>query len=185
MSVIAAVTKSIIPLTLLPRVKSPVSFYDLEYTDINGEKKSMSDFKGKHVLIVNTASKCGFTYQYEGLQDFYKQYSDKVEILGFPCNQFRQQEPGDTKEIADFCEIQYGVKFPLTQKIDVKGPNQHPVYRWLCSRAENGVLESTVEWNFQKYWVDDTGALRAVFYTNVKPSGKAFHKLAKQIIENR
>lgn len=185
MSVVVAIAKSLIPNTILPRVEAPVSFYDLEFTDIHGNKRSMDEFKGKNLLIVNTASKCGFTYQYEGLQELYKKFNGDVEILGFPCNQFKKQEPGGNGEIAEFCEIQFGVKFPMASKVDVKGEKIHPVYKWLTSKEQNGVLSSEVEWNFQKYWIDGTGALRSVVYTRVKPSGKKFLTLAEALINEK
>ncbi|TXC75593.1 glutathione peroxidase [Luteibaculum oceani] len=185
MSVVAAIAKSIIPNTILPRVEAPVSFYDLQFLDINGDLRSMQEFKGKHLLIVNTASKCGFTYQYEGLQELYKTYKEDLEIIGFPCNQFKKQEPAGNDQIAEFCELQFGVKFPMASKIDVKGDNVHPVYNWLTKKEQNGILSSEVEWNFQKYWIDDIGALRAVVYTNVKPNGKKFLKLAEELINEK
>jgi len=137
--------------------QTPKSFYELSYTDIEGNTVSMSQFKGKYVLCVNVASKCGHTPQYAKLQKLYDQHKDKLVIIGFPCNQFLGQEPGSEKEISDFCEKNYGVTFPLASKIDVKGGNQHPVYTWLMNKAANGVSDDKVEWNFHKVLVSSEG----------------------------
>jgi glutathione peroxidase len=136
---------------------TPKSFYDLSYTDIEGKTQAMSDFKGKYVLCVNVASKCGHTPQYAKLQKLYEQHKEKLVIVGFPCNQFLGQEPGTEKDISEFCEKNYGVSFPLSSKIDVKGGNQHPVYTWLTNKASNGVSDDKVEWNFHKVLVSPEG----------------------------
>jgi glutathione peroxidase len=136
---------------------TPKSFYDLSYTDIEGKTQAMSDFKGKYVLCVNVASKCGHTPQYAKLQKLYEQHKEKLVIIGFPCNQFLGQEPGTEKDISEFCEKNYGVSFPLSSKIDVKGGNQHPVYTWLTNKASNGVSDDKVEWNFHKVLVSPEG----------------------------
>jgi glutathione peroxidase len=136
---------------------TPKSFYDLSYTDIEGKTQLMSDYKGKYVLCVNVASKCGHTPQYAKLQKLYEQHKEKLVIVGFPCNQFLGQEPGTEKDISDFCEKNYGVSFPLSSKIDVKGGNQHPVYTWLTNKASNGVSDDKVEWNFHKVLVSPEG----------------------------
>src|SRR5210317_2154929 len=127
------------------------SFYDFTVKDISGEDYPLSQLKGKKVLVVNTASKCGFTPQYKGLQELYDKYgSEDFMIIGFPANNFMRQEPGSDEEIATFCSVNYGVTFPMMSKISVKGDDQHPVYRWLTSKSENGVENSKVSWNFQK-----------------------------------
>jgi glutathione peroxidase len=136
---------------------TPSSFHDLTYTDIDGNTVKMSSFKGKYVLCVNVASKCGHTPQYAKLQALYEKHKDKLVIIGFPCNQFLGQEPGTEKEIAEFCDKNYGVTFPLAAKVDVKGGNQHPVYTWLMNKAANGVSDDKVEWNFHKVLVSPEG----------------------------
>ena len=136
------------------------SFHDFSAKTISGEILNFSVFKGKKVLIVNTASKCGFTPQYEDLEKLYKEYGgDNFEIIGFPANNFMRQEPGTDEEIKEFCEVNYGVTFQMMSKISVKGKDIHPVYKWLTSKEENGVLDSKVSWNFQKYMIDENGNL--------------------------
>jgi glutathione peroxidase len=137
--------------------QTPKSFYELSYTDIDGKSVSMSSYKGKYVLCVNVASKCGHTPQYSKLQALYEKHKDKVVIIGFPCNQFLGQEPGSEKEIVEFCSKNYGVTFPLSSKIDVKGKDQHPVYTWLMNKDANGVSDDKVEWNFHKVLVSPEG----------------------------
>ncbi len=141
--------------------KTPsMSFDQLSATDINGKPFSMAQLKGHKVMVVNTASKCGFTPQYKQLEELYERYKDKgFIIIGFPSNDFGQQEPGDEKEIATFCEKNYGVTFPMMSKIETKGAGQSPVYAWLTQKKENGVLDSEVKWNFQKYLIDEQGHL--------------------------
>ncbi|CAM1346092.1 glutathione peroxidase [Tenacibaculum crassostreae] len=153
------------------------SLYDMEIKDINGEKLDLQQFKGKKLLFVNVASKCGFTNQYEGLQELYAAYKDKLVVLGLPCNQFGGQEPGTTSEIKSFCSLTYGVNFPMTEKIEVKGENQHPIYQWLTQKEKNGKMNSSVKWNFQKYLVDEEGRLIDVFYSVTKPMSKKITKL--------
>ena len=137
--------------------QTPKSFYELTYKDIDGNAVSMSSYKGKYVLCVNVASKCGHTPQYSKLQALYGKHKDKLVIIGFPCNQFLGQEPGSEKEIEEFCTKNYGVTFPLSSKIDVKGKEQHPVYTWLMTKDVNGVSDDKVEWNFHKVLVSPEG----------------------------
>ena len=126
--------------------------------------------KGKKVLIVNTASKCGYTPQYADLEKLYEQYGGKdFTIIGFPANNFNNQEPGSNEEIRQFCTRNYGVTFPMMAKISVKGDDMHPLYQWLTSKAKNGVMNSEVKWNFQKYLIDKNGKLLAKFDSNVNP----------------
>ena len=146
-----------------------MSFYDLTINSIDGKEMHMSDFKGKYVLCVNVASKCGYTPQYEDLEKLYEQYQGKLVIVGFPCNQFLGQEPGTSEEIVSFCQKNYGVTFPLTEKIDVKGKNQHGVYQWLTQQSLNGVADGTVKWNFHKFLVSPEGEWLAEFPSGVKP----------------
>ena len=147
----------------------PQTFHELTVTGIDGEPIRMADFQGKYVLCVNVASKCGFTPQYKGLQALYEKYQDKLVIIGFPSNQFLMQEPGSEEEIATFCEINYGVTFPLTEKIKVKGGGQHPVYAWLTQKKYNGVSDAKVSWNFNKFLISPEGKWLAHFPSKVEP----------------
>lgn len=141
-------------------VNGQKSFYDFVVTDIHGNEYDLAQLQGKKVLIVNTASKCGFTPQYEDLEKLYRDYSDKgLVILGFPSNDFAGQEPGNNEEIATFCSTKFDVTFPLMSKIVIKGENKHPLYQWLTQASENGVEDSKVLWNFQKYMIDEHGML--------------------------
>lgn len=140
------------------KVTGMKTLHDFKATTIDGEIFDMAQLKGKKVMIVNVASKCGYTPQYKQLQELYENYKDKgFVILGFPCNQFMGQEPGTEEEIKTFCEKNYGVTFPLFSKIDVKGNDQHPIYQWLTQKALNGVEDSEVSWNFNKYLIDENG----------------------------
>lgn len=147
------------------------NFYDNDFkiNDIDGNPINTKEWKGKKVLLVNVASKCGYTPQYEDLQKLHEKYSDKLTIIGFPCNQFLHQEPGTAEEIKSFCTKNYGVTFKITEKIDVKGENQHPIYQWLTEKENNGVEDSKVKWNFQKYLLDENGKLIKHFDSGVKP----------------
>lgn len=146
------------------------NFYDLKIPTLDEQDTiDFSSFKGKKVLLVNVASKCGYTPQYEGLQKLYETYKDSLVIIGFPCNQFMGQEPGSKEEIADFCSLNYGVEFPLSTKIDVKGSDIHPVYAWLTQKALNGKDDYKVSWNFNKFVIDESGNLVAHFGSNTKP----------------
>jgi glutathione peroxidase len=149
------------------------SFYDYKVKTLYGEDFDLSQLKGKKVLVVNTASKCGFTPQYEGLQALYEKYGgDHFEIIGFPANNFMHQEPGTHEEIANFCKLNYGVTFPMMEKISVKGKDIHPLYKWLTTKEENGVLDSKVSWNFQKYMIDENGRLVGTLAPKVKPKSQ-------------
>jgi glutathione peroxidase len=131
----------------------PKNFYELKAISLQGKEISMDTYKGKVVLIVNTASKCGFTPQYAGLEELYQKYKDKgLVILGFPCNQFLKQEPGTSEEIQNFCQINYGVSFQMFEKIDVNGPHTHPIYRFL-----KNALPGKITWNFNKFLLDKNG----------------------------
>ncbi len=147
------------------------SFYDLKTNTIDGKEFSFSSLKGKKVMIVNTASKCGFTPQYEDLEKVYKAYKDKnFVIIGFPANNFNKQEPGTNADIKEFCTKNYGVSFPMMEKISVKGEDMDPVYHWLTEKKLNGKIDSSVKWNFQKYLIDENGNLVDVAYSIEKPS---------------
>jgi len=143
--------------------------YDFSLTGTDGKEINLNAFKGKKILFVNVASKCGYTPQYEGLQKLYEQNKENLVIIGLPCNQFMNQEPGTNEEIQTFCKKNYGVTFPITQKIYVKGDKIHPLYNWLTRKELNGVEDSKVKWNFQKYLIDEEGALIRVFGSKVKP----------------
>lgn len=136
------------------------SFYDFTVTTIDGTEFPLSQLKGKKVLVVNTASKCGYTPQYEDLEALYLKYGgDKFTIIGFPANNFMGQEPGSDAEIKEFCTSNYGVTFPMMSKISVKGKDIAPLYQWLTSKDENGVMDAPVKWNFQKFMIDENGNL--------------------------
>jgi len=133
------------------------NFYQFSATNLQGKEVSMDDFEGKTVLVVNTASKCGFTPQYAGLEELYEKYRDNgLVVLGFPCNQFGSQEPGTEKEIAEGCLINYGVSFPMFSKIDVNGKNAHPIFKFL-KKELGGTLGSSIKWNFTKFLIDSQG----------------------------
>ena len=147
------------------------TIYQFKVEDINGETFDLSSLKGKKVMIVNTASKCGFTPQYAELQRIYEQYKyDDFVIIGFPSNDFGNQEPGSNEEISEFCQKNYGVDFPMMAKITVKGEEKHPLYQFLTEKSKNGFKNSEVKWNFQKYLIDRDGKLVAVKDSNVVPS---------------
>ena len=134
------------------------NIYNFSCTNVNGEEISLSDYSGKALLIVNTASKCGFTPQYQGLQDLYKEYSGKgLEILGFPCNQFGNQEPGSDKEISLFCSAKYDITFPLFSKIEVNGPAAHPLFKFLTSSKPGLLGSEKIKWNFTKFLINKSG----------------------------
>ena len=149
------------------------SIYQFSVPGLEGNTIDFASFKGKKILIVNTASKCGYTPQYEGLEKVYEQYKDKLVIIGFPCNQFGGQEAGTNEEIADFCKKNYGVSFPLADKIDVKGSNAAPIYQWLTQKSKNGILDASISWNFNKFLIDENGKMMAYFPSNVKPDSES------------
>jgi len=146
------------------------TLHDFKVITLEGKDFNMAQLKGKKVLIVNTASKCGNTPQYEGLQELYERYGgEDFVIIGFPANNFLKQEPGTSEEIREFCSINYGVTFPMMAKISVKGKDMHPVYQWLTQKELNGFKDSGVKWNFQKYLVDEEGRLVGMFSPKTKP----------------
>ena len=134
-----------------------MNFYDFSAKKISGKEISMNEFKGKIILVVNTASKCGLTPQFKELEEIYKEYKEKgVEILGFPCNQFAKQDSGNNKEINEFCQLNYGVSFNMFEKIDVNGKDTHPIYQYLKNETK-GVLSKEIKWNFTKFLIDTEG----------------------------
>ncbi|WP_395044414.1 glutathione peroxidase [Flavobacterium sp.] len=147
------------------------NIYQFKVLDLSGKEFDFADLKGKKILIVNTASKCGFTPQYKELELLYEQYKDKnFVIVGFPANNFGQQEPGTNKEIGEFCQRNYGVTFPMMSKISVKGKTMHELYQFLTQKSKNGLQDSEVEWNFQKYLINEKGELDKVISPKVLPT---------------
>lgn len=153
------------------QIENQPSIYDSSFTinDLNGNPIDLKKFKGKKILFVNVASECGFTPQYADLQKLHETYQDQLTVIGLPCNQFGKQEPGTPEEIHEFCSVNFGVTFLLTEKIEVKGNNQHPLYQWLTDEKKNGLKNSSVKWNFQKYVLDENGRLIDVYYSITKP----------------
>ncbi len=149
--------------------ESKGSIYDFTMTAIDGEEIALSKYKGKKVLIVNTASECGFTPQYESLQKLHETHGDQIVILGFPANNFGQQEPGSNLEIAKFCEANYGVTFQMFSKISVKGDDMDPLYQWLSDKDKNGWNDEAPGWNFCKYLVDEKGQLTKYYASAIDP----------------
>ena len=171
---ISAVGLILLSFVIYPPSKSQsqgkMNFYDFTVSDIEGKTFEFSQLKGKKVMIVNTASRCGYTPQYKQLEELYDTYKGKdFLIIGFPANNFGGQEPGTNEEIATFCEKKYGVSFPMMSKISVTGNDQHKLYQWLTQKKMNGKMDSEVRWNFQKYLVDDSGNLVDVLYSGTSP----------------
>lgn len=160
-------------ITLTHVVVAQKSFHDFKTKTLTGEEFDLSSLKGKKILVVNTASKCGLTPQYKDLEALYKKYKDQnFIVIGFPANNFMNQEPGTAEEIAEFCEMNYGVTFPMMKKLSVKGKDQDPIYNWLTSKDLNGKLDSEVKWNFQKYLIDENGNLVDMIPPKEKPDSK-------------
>jgi glutathione peroxidase len=151
-------------------------FYSFKVSSLEGKEVDLSQFKGKKVLVVNVASECGYTPQYAELQQLYAEHGDKVTVLGFPANNFGGQEPGSSEEIAAFCEKNYGVTFPMFEKISVAGDDQHPLYRWLSDKSQNGVTDEDPTWNFCKYLLDEQGQVLAFFPSKVSPLDESIVK---------
>lgn len=145
------------------------SIFDFNFIDIEGNEISFEAFRGKKILIVNVASRCGFTSQYQQLQELYDHYKENIEIIAFPCNDFGGQEPEDEVNIKQFCTMNYGVNFTVTSKINIKSQPVNDIYSWLCNKSENKVMDSEVSWNFQKYFLDENGSLINVFSSATSP----------------
>ena len=164
------------------RTRKPIenqpSIYDtnIRINDLKGQPIDFKKFRGKKLLIVNVASECGFTPQYKELQELHELYKDKVTVIGLPCNQFGNQEPGTPEQIQSFCSLNYGVNFLMTEKIEVKGEGMHPLYQWLTEEKNNGLKNSSVKWNFQKYLLDENGRLIDVYYSITKPLSESITK---------
>lgn len=146
--------------------------YDFEAQSITGQSVKLDQFKGQVLLIVNTASKCGFTPQFEGLEGLWKSYQGKgLTVLGFPCNQFGSQDPGSDSEIASFCQLNYGVSFPMMSKVDLNGPNAHPLYQWLVKEAPGILGTKAIKWNFTKFLIGKDGQVLGRYAPTDKPAG--------------
>jgi glutathione peroxidase len=162
------------------KAKVGSEIYEIQLLTLNEQEKiDLEAFKGKYLLFVNVASKCGYTPQYDGLQALYGAYIEKLVVIGLPCNQFGFQEPGDSAQIAAFCTSDYSVTFPITEKLDVKGVNQHPIYTWLTSKKHNQVGDYIVNWNFNKFLVSPEGVLLGYFESKVKPQSDEIISLIK------
>ncbi|KZX82360.1 glutathione peroxidase [Oleiphilus sp. HI0009] len=157
------------------------AIYDIEVTTIKGETKSLSDYKGKTLLVVNTASKCGFTPQFKGLESLYETYKEQgLEILGFPCNQFLSQDPGSDSQISEFCELNYGVTFPMFSKVDVNGPDTHPLFSLLKTNAKGMLGSEKIKWNFTKFLVNAEGEILKRYAPKTEP--KAIEQDIKDLL---
>ncbi len=156
---------------------TPKSIHVFKVTAIDGGTIDFAQFKGKKILIVNTASECGYTPQYKALQQLYSRYKDKLVVVGFPANNFGQQEPGSNQTIQAFCTKNYGVDFPMAAKISVKGSDMAPIYRWLTNQSENGVLNTTITWNFNKFLLNEQGHLLQKFESSVSPMSEEIIRL--------
>lgn len=152
------------------------SFYDFKLKSLDGKEVDFSAYKGKKVVLVNVASKCGFTPQYADWQKFHEKHGDKIVVLGIPANDFMRQEPGTNGEIAAFCQKNYGVTFQMMEKIDVTGKGQHPLYQWLSKKDLNGWNDKSPTWNFCKYVIDENGKLVDFFESTIKPTNAGFMK---------
>jgi glutathione peroxidase len=162
-------------------IPPPASFYDLKVQLNNGHDMSFHSLKGKKVLLVNTASNCGYTNQYAELQKLYENQKERLEVIGFPANDFKEQEKGTDEEIAQFCQVNFGVSFPLVRKSTVKkSPHQHPVFQWLSQKNKNGWNDKEPNWNFSKYLVDEAGVLTHFFDPAVSPLSKEVVQAVEQ-----
>lgn len=157
-------------------IMATTSIYDFKLTTLDGKPFSLADYKGKKILIVNTASACGFTPQYADLEALYEKYKGKLVIVGFPANNFGGQEPGSNTEIQTFCKKNYGVSFPMSEKVSVKGEDIHPLFKYLTEEAEKMGEKDPIKWNFTKFLVDEKGKLLAVFPSRVKPMSEEITK---------
>lgn len=149
---------------------SKIEFYDLSIHTLDGKSTiNFSSFKGKKVLCVNTASMCGFTHQYDGLEKLYEKYKNNLVVIGFPCNQFGEQEPWDSKKIETFCKGRFNVSFPMTEKVNVKGDSAHVVYKWLTQKETNGKKDINIRWNFGKFLISENGKFIEYFPSDTEP----------------
>jgi glutathione peroxidase len=160
-------------------VSGQQTIYDFKVNGLDGHVIDFSKFKGKKILIVNTASECGYTPQYADLQKLYSDYKSALVIIGFPANNFGGQEPGSNAEISQFCKKNYGVTFPMAEKVSVKGDDIHPLFKWLTTKQENGVMDTEIKWNFTKFLLDEKGKLIGVFPSKVNPNSEEVTKYLK------
>lgn len=160
------------------------SIHQFKVNDIEGKEVNLADYEGKVLLVVNTASKCGFTPQLDDMEDLYREFREEgFEILAFPSNDFAGQEPLEGKEIQQFCQTKYEASYPILEKVHVKGQGTHPVYNFLSKRSENGNVSSTPRWNFHKYLIDKQGQVRTFFYTFTRPNANKVKKAIRRLIE--
>ncbi|MCU0373901.1 MAG: glutathione peroxidase [Chitinophagaceae bacterium] len=152
------------------------SAHSFKVKAIDGGTIDLKAYKGKKILIVNTASQCGYTRQYAGLEELYKKYKGKLIVIGFPANNFGGQEPGSNEEIKQFCSSKFNVSFPMASKVSVKGSDIDPLFKWLTNKSENGVLDASISWNFNKFLLDENGKLLQHFGSNVEPMSEAITK---------
>ncbi len=164
---------SLISILLAPAVYPQATIYEFKFNSLDGQTHSFSEFAGKKIIIVNTASECGFTKQYAGLQELHERYLDKLVIIGFPANNFGQQEPGANEEIATFCKLNYGVTFLMAEKLSVAGVDIHPIFNWLCSQS-NPDFSGEIKWNFEKFLIDTNGKLVGRQRSATKPEDQIF-----------
>jgi glutathione peroxidase len=166
-------------LFLVGFVPATTSIHQFKVKDIDGGTIDFSSFKGKKILVVNTASKCGYTYQYEGLEELYKKYKGKLVVVGFPANNFMGQEPGTNEEIKEFCTGKFNVTFPMAAKVSVKGSDIDPLFAWLTQKSENGVMDAKINWNFNKFLLDENGQLIEHWSNKVEPMSEEITKYLK------
>ncbi len=176
-SVAMAVIISLAPTTSRKQLTGKNSVHDFTVNSLEGKPIDLSKYKGKKMLIVNVASKCGYTPQYKTLQELHEKFGSKVAIIGFPANNFGGQEPGSSGEIKDFCQKNYGVSFQMMEKISVKGKDMHPLYQFLSNKKENGVTDDAPNWNFCKYLVDENGKVIKFFNSKVDPMSEEITSL--------
>jgi glutathione peroxidase len=157
-------------------ITAVVTIYDFKVPSLDWKSIDLAKYKGKKILIVNTASKCGFTPQYKDLETLYETYKGKLVILGFPANNFKQQEPGSNAEISEFCTKNYGVTFPMAEKVSVKGDDIHPLFKYLTEEAAKMGVEDPIKWNFTKFLIDENGKLLAVFPSKINPMSEEVTK---------
>jgi glutathione peroxidase len=163
-------------LSMVLMFAGPASIHKFKVPSIDGGSIDFSKFKGKKILVVNTASKCGYTPQYADLEKLYKAHKDKLVIVGFPANNFGGQEPGSNEQIAEFCQKNYGVSFVMAEKVSVKGEDAHPLFKWLTQKSENGVMDAEIKWNFTKFLLDEKGKLIGVYPSKVNPMSEEITK---------